>query len=147
MEDQSYCVRMWSIDEYEIRWTLFIDIPDEDGGTHGEPINEGITDYDSSKDEREVTFDLSEWEEEMKESEFVSLVLNFLKDEIVECHGASEDGGVDVDLRNCNYYVLGRKWTEVIEELLKENGYGFYFTGADGHWTNIYKDKGLVPHI
>ncbi|MDM5248501.1 MULTISPECIES: hypothetical protein [unclassified Lysinibacillus] len=59
---------MWNIDEYEIRWTLFIDIPDEDGGTHSEPINEGITDFDSSEDEREMKFNLSEWEEEMKES-------------------------------------------------------------------------------
>ncbi|WP_285395260.1 hypothetical protein [Lysinibacillus sp. fls2-241-R2A-57] len=48
------------------------------------------------------------------------MVLNFLKDEINECDGASEDSGVHVDLRNCNYYVLGRKWTEVIEEFLKK---------------------------
>lgn len=147
MGNDTYVIRMWNISEYEIRWTLFIDVLDEDGGSHGEPLKEGISDYSTDDEVRESIFDISEWEEEMNESKFVSLVLNFLKDEIIECDDASEDGGVHVELRNCNYYVNGRKWKVELEKLLKENGYGFYFTGANSHWTNIYKDKNLVPSV
>lgn len=145
MEGQSYSIRMWNIDEYEIRWTLFVDIPDSDGGSHGEPINEGVSNYDSSEDERQVTFNMSEWKEEMQESKFVSLVLNFLKDEIIECNDASEES-VTVDLRNCNYYVNGRPWEKTLENVLIENGFEFSLGGGDGHGTTVY-NKNLVSHI
>ncbi|HZH61740.1 MAG TPA: hypothetical protein VEY70_19640 [Metabacillus sp.] len=45
VDDQDYIIRMWNITEDDIRWTLFIDVPDEDGGSHGEEIDFGIFEY------------------------------------------------------------------------------------------------------
>jgi len=35
-------IRMWDITDTYIRWTLFLDVPDNDGGSHGEEIKSGI---------------------------------------------------------------------------------------------------------
>jgi hypothetical protein len=40
-----YTIRMWNIDGDKIKWTLFKDIPDEDGGSHGEEQKHGIFHY------------------------------------------------------------------------------------------------------
>lgn len=42
---EAYTTRMWNIDENSIRWTLFKDIPDEDGGSHGEECKSGMFRY------------------------------------------------------------------------------------------------------
>jgi hypothetical protein len=39
---EEYTIRMWNITDTYIRWTLFIDVPDEDGGSHGEEVIEGL---------------------------------------------------------------------------------------------------------
>jgi hypothetical protein len=53
-DGNEFTIRMWDIENINggkqgrIRWTLFLDVPDEDGGSHGEELSSGISlvDYD-----------------------------------------------------------------------------------------------------
>jgi antitoxin component HigA of HigAB toxin-antitoxin module len=45
-EANEMTIRMWNITADDIRWTLFVDVPDEDGGSHGEELESGIFEYE-----------------------------------------------------------------------------------------------------
>jgi hypothetical protein len=83
---------------------------------------------------------LTEMEYEMSESKFVALVLDFLKDEILECDSCSEEYGITLNLKDVNFEIDGVEWETAIQDYLSEHSYGARFTFGDGNWTTIYKN-------
>jgi len=140
-DDEDFTVRMWNISDDEIRWTLFKTIWDGNGGGHGEEMENGIFEYEVEPKTKQVSnFSLAEMENEMNKSKFVTLTLDFLKDEIMECFEASEEDGITVNLKDVNYEINGVEWNKAIQEYLSKQNYGVSFTFGDGNWTTIYKN-------
>ncbi|MEC1725882.1 hypothetical protein P9E34_14280 [Schinkia azotoformans] len=141
-DNEEYTIRMWNITDETIRWTLFKDVPDEDGGSHGEEMDFGLFEYELEPQEEVYNnFSLEKFEYEMNQSKFVALVLDFLKDEILECDSCSEEYGITINLKDVNFVVSGVEWDTAIQEYLGTNGYhNVNFTFGDGNWTTIYKN-------
>lgn len=141
-DGHEHTIRMWNITEEEIRWTSVKYTFDDNGVEHREELGEGIFDYayEAELEQRRnqtSDFSLTEVEDEMNQSEYVSLVMNFLKDEILDCIDASENW-ITVDLRDCNFEVNGVNWHEALQEHLSKYNYSVRFTGGDGHWSSVH---------
>ncbi|KIL38686.1 hypothetical protein SD70_24880 [Gordoniibacillus kamchatkensis] len=70
---------------------------------------------------------------------FVSLVLDFLGDEVVEAEEYYYNS-VTVNLKDVNFKINGVEWEQAIQERLKQNGYdNIGFEYGDGNWVTISK--------
>lgn len=65
--DHDYTIRMWNITDDDIRWTLFIDVPDKDGGSHGEEMDFGIFEYTVKETKGMMMWVVAGWDEETLE--------------------------------------------------------------------------------
>ncbi|MFC0212114.1 hypothetical protein ACFFK0_06535 [Paenibacillus chartarius] len=74
-----------------------------------------------------------------EQQKYVSLVLKFLSDEVVEAEEYGSDS-VTLNLKDVNFEIDGVEWEQAIQEHLKENGYNdVSFQYGDGNWVTIYK--------
>jgi hypothetical protein len=75
----------------------------------------------------------------MNEREFVTLILDFMKDEVVEFekYGHFE---VTLNLKDVNLEIAGVDWNIAIKQFLIKRGYNVRFEFGDENWVTIFKN-------
>lgn len=74
-----------------------------------------------------------------EQNKFVSLVLDFLGDEVVEAEEYDSES-VKLNLNDVNFEINGAEWEQAIKEHLKGNGYDdISFNYGNENWVTVIK--------
>lgn len=75
----------------------------------------------------------------MNKSNFESLVLGYLKNQITDVYENNSNHEVTVNLKNVNLEIQGMEWEASLLKYLDRHDQHAAFSYGDGNWVTIHK--------